>query len=78
MMRVTADINGYPVARMFIHNTARQDESGRYIYDAALWDADSGTGWFGIEGVRHYRSDPWFVLVAAVSREVRGSREVSR
>jgi len=66
VLRITADVNGVPIGRLFIHNTT-QRAGQRWIYDAATWDDATQDGTFGIQ-VEHLRRDPWTILVASVLR----------
>lgn len=64
MLRVTADVNGRPIGRLFIQNTTRR-AGQHWIYDAATWDDAMQDGTFGIQ-VEHLRKDPWTKLVSTV------------
>lgn len=71
MLRIIVDVNGYIVDNLFVHNVRRCcDLCDDYYYHAATWNGVDGT--FGIEGVRHTRSEPWDVLVRKVKAMERG------
>ena len=57
MLRITVDVNGRVIDRVFIHNTGKVDKAGRSLYDAAT---------LGIEDVPHERHRNWFELLKAV------------
>ncbi len=63
MLRVTADVNGRIIGWIYIHNTGSRD-GAQWLYDAATWDGTDGI--FGIEGVSHVKSEPWYKLVTRV------------
>jgi hypothetical protein len=66
VLRITADVNGRPIGRLFIHNTGRHT-GDTWAYDVATWDDATQDGTFGVQ-VEHLRSDPWTKLVYSVLR----------
>lgn len=69
MLRITADVNGHVVGRLFIHNTGKQLPDNVWVYDAATWDSSTLDGVFGIEGIRHRRNHSWHRLVNLVAMQ---------
>ena len=71
MLRITADVNGYVIGRLFIHNKNKPQGNDVWLYDAAvLSETDDRDTIIGIEDVPHARSRPWHELVENVSRRL--------
>lgn len=65
MLRITADVNGFPIGHIYTHNKGAKlfDVS---LYDAAIWNTEDQTGVFGIEDVIHFHPNGWTSLVHSI------------
>ena len=69
MLRLTADVNGRPIAHIYVHNTGRVS-GGKYLYDAAISTGDESM--IGVEDVAHRREDGWAKLTLLVLAKALG------
>jgi hypothetical protein len=73
VLRLTADVNGHPIAHVFVHNTGRRG-FGFYTYDAAVYYPESDGMVLGFEDIVHRRSDGWIPLALRVLELIYGPR----
>lgn len=64
MLRVTADVNGRVIGRIFVQNIG-ETGTGACLYDAAVTRGEDDA-LLGIEGIVHARSAGWGALVRKV------------
>ncbi len=75
MLRITADVNGRPIERIYIHNTGKKpvhlQNSNFYTYDAAMYNEETGAMVLGIEHIVHSQTHDWKTLLNKVLRRVK-------
>lgn len=70
MLTLTADVNGWIIGKVFIHNTGRVS-GDIWSYDAAYYDDATREMTLGIEDVHHVRDAGWAPLASEVLTRIK-------